>query len=292
MAEGSGRVDRLYRALLRLCPPAFRAAYGPEMLAMFTRRRLELAGPQRRRFVTRSFLDLVWTAFAERKDVLVTLGQGGREVAVAADVSVETIPPIARKPLTPEQHDVSRRQFLNRAWGMSFIGFLGLFGMSSLSFLWPKLTGGFGTKIHAGSYKNILKSVGPDGGYMPLFNSEGRFYLTYYGGSGDSPVYAVVGAVDTKIQALYRKCVHLGCSVPHCTRSMLFECPCHGSKYRLHGEYSQGPAPRGLDRFPVIVEKGQVIVDTSKLQVGPPRGTDTWPQFSDKHGEFCVPAGG
>jgi cytochrome b6-f complex iron-sulfur subunit len=204
-------------------------------------------------------------------------------------VTVEKVPEKKRKPLSPEELAVSRRQFLNRAWSLSFVGFLGLFGMSSLSFLWPKLTGGFGTKINAGNYEELLKKIGPEGNYIPVFNSEGRFWLTYYEGSGDSPVYTAIGAVENKVQALYRKCVHLGCSVPHCDKSMLFECPCHGSKYRLHGEYFGGPAPRGLDRFPVAVEGGQLIVDTGKVEVGPPRGTNTWPKFAEPVGTFCVP---
>jgi cytochrome b6-f complex iron-sulfur subunit len=209
--------------------------------------------------------------------------------AGGGDVTVEKVPEKKRKPLSPEELAVSRRQFLNRAWSLSFIGFLGLFGMSSLSFLWPKLTGGFGTKINAGNYEEILAKVGPEGNFTPLFISEGRFWLTYYEGTGDAPVYAAINAIDTKVQALYRKCVHLGCSVPHCEKSMLFECPCHGSKYRLHGEYFGGPAPRGLDRFPVAIEGGSLIVDTGKVQVGPPRGTNTWDKFSEPQGTFCVP---
>jgi cytochrome b6-f complex iron-sulfur subunit len=259
--------------------------------AFHLRRRERTTPAARASFSLRAVADLLWTAGAERKESALAFARGVEPTPAAVpDVTVERVPPRARKPLTPDQQDVSRRQFLNRAWGMSFVGFLGLFGMSSLSFLWPKLTGGFGTKITAGNYKEILKAVGPDGGFTPLFNSEGRFYLTYYEGSGDSPVYATVGALDTKLQALYRKCVHLGCSVPHCSTSMLFECPCHGSKYRLHGEYYQGPAPRGLDRFPVSIVKGEVVVDTGKVAVGPPRGTDTWARFAEKHGDFCVPS--
>jgi cytochrome b6-f complex iron-sulfur subunit len=206
-----------------------------------------------------------------------------------AEVTVEKVPEKRRKPLTPDQLAVSRRQFLNRAWNASFLTFLGLFGMSSLSFLWPKLTGGFGTKITAGSYDDIIKEVGPENGYIPKFVAEGRFWLTYYDGTGDAPVYAATGAVDAKMQALYRKCVHLGCSVPHCDKSMLFECPCHGSKYRLTGEYYGGPAPRGLDRFPITIEGGKVVVDTGDLQIGPPRGTNTWEKFAEPVGSFCVP---
>ncbi|MBA3432375.1 MAG: hypothetical protein H0U16_12985, partial [Actinobacteria bacterium] len=57
------------------------------------------------------------------------------------DVSVQKVPEKQRKPLTPDQMAVSRRQFLNRAWTASFATFLGFFGMSTLSFLWPKLSG-------------------------------------------------------------------------------------------------------------------------------------------------------
>src|SRR5918999_133222 len=113
-------------------------------------------------------------------------------------VEAEPKPPPA--PLTSEQLAVTRRQFLNRAWGASFGVFLGFFGMSSLSFLWPKLTGGFGTKITAGDYEEILAEVGPQNNFTPKFVSDGRFWLTYYEGDpGDIPVYLAVGAKKTKL---------------------------------------------------------------------------------------------
>ena len=192
------------------------------------------------------------------------------------------------KPLTPEQMAVSRRQFLNRAWSLSFMGFLGFFGMSTLSFLWPRLTGGFGTEISVGSKEDLLKEVGPPS-YTPKFVAEGRFWLVAYEGTGEAPVYELTGATEVGLQALYRKCVHLGCSVPHCSKSALFECPCHGSKYRLTGEYYGGPAPRGLDRFPISEQGGKIVVDTGRVETGPPRGTDTWGAFSEPKGPFCVP---
>ena len=214
--------------------------------------------------------------------------QAATDVASSAP-AVKEAPKPAPPPLTPEQLAVTRRQFLNRAWGASFSAFLGFFGMASLSFLWPTLTGGFGTKIQVGDYEETLKEVGPENGYKPKFYSEGRFWLTYYDGTAEAPVYLAVNAKDTKLLALYRKCVHLGCSVPHCSTSMLFECPCHGSKYRLTGEYYGGPAPRGLDRFPVTIEGGKIVVDTGDVQEGPPRGTVTWEKFAEPVGAFCVP---
>ena len=203
-------------------------------------------------------------------------------------VTVEKVPEKKLKPLTPAQMAVSRRQFLNRAWTASFTAFLGFFGMSTLSFLWPKLTGGFGTEITAGDVNDLMSQIGPPD-YTPLFVAEGRFWLVAYEGTGDAPVYLATGAKEAGMQALYRKCVHLGCSVPHCSKSMLFECPCHGSKYRLTGEYYGGPAPRGLDRFPISVKGGKVVVDTGTVETGPPRGTNTWDKFSEPVGPFCVP---
>lgn len=282
----------VFKLLLRLYPRAFRDRYEREMVGVFedsaARRRatgrLDLAV-----FLVRSLLDALVSGLAERRNLMFARSAEPAPAAATGSVIVEEVAPSARKPLTRDGLAVSRRQFLNRAWSLSFVGFLGFFGMSSLSFLWPRLTGGFGTKIKAGRYEDILAKIGPAGGFQPLFNPEGRFWLTYYDGSGDAPVYTAVGALETKVQALYRKCVHLGCSVPFCSRSMLFECPCHASKYRLHGEYQEGPAPRGLDRFPVSVVEGQLIVDTGAVQTGPPRGTSTWDEFSGPKGEFCVP---
>jgi cytochrome b6-f complex iron-sulfur subunit len=218
------------------------------------------------------------------------------EAAAKTSEAPEPVEPAAkpapkppRTPLTTDQLAVSRRQFLNRAWASSFSAFLGFFGMASLSFLWPTLTGGFGTKITVGDYEETLKEIGPESGFKPKFIAEGRFWLTYYEGTADAPVYLAVHAKETKMLALYRKCVHLGCSVPHCGTSMLFECPCHGSKYRLTGEYYGGPAPRGLDRFPVTIESGKIVVDTGDVQEGPPRGTSTWDKFAEPVGPLCVP---
>jgi cytochrome b6-f complex iron-sulfur subunit len=201
----------------------------------------------------------------------------------------DTSPQPPRRTTSRSQLAVSRRQFLNRCWTAAFAGFLGFFGMSSLSFLWPKLTGGFGSKIAAGNYDELLDAVGPAGKFTPQYFSDGRFYLVYYEGDGDAAIYTANEAAKLKMQALYRKCVHLGCSVPFCGSSYLYECPCHGSKYRLSGEYFGGPAPRGLDRFPITIEGGQVMVDTGNVLTGPPRGTDTWPKFSQPTGSFCIP---
>ena len=93
-----------------------------------------------------------------------------------------------------------------------------------------------------------------------------------------------------RVVALYQKCVHLGCRVPWCVTSQWFECPCHGSKYNRVGEKKAGPAPRGLDSFPVDASGGTVVVDTGLVIQGPPIGTNTTGQEAE--GPACISAAG
>jgi hypothetical protein len=57
---------------------------------------------------------------------------------------------------------------------------------------------------------------------------------------------------------------------------------CHGETYDLAGYCYFGPCPRGLDRYPVFVRDGKVIVDTSRLEQGPPvRQDNCLPSYPD-----------
>src|SRR5438445_730791 len=73
----------------------------------------------------------------------------------------------------------------------------------------------------------------------------------------------------------FEKCPPLGCRVPWCQTSQWFECPCHGSKYNRVGEKKGGPAPRGMDRFPVDVSPDGIVINTGIVVQGPPIGTNT-----------------
>jgi cytochrome b6-f complex iron-sulfur subunit len=90
--------------------------------------------------------------------------------------------------------------------------------------------------------------------------------------------------------ALYQKCPHLGCKVPFCATSQWFECGCHGSQYNRVGEKKGGPAPRGLDHFPVTIEGDSLVVDTGTVILGASIGTNTTGQ--ELEGPNCVTTGG
>ncbi len=180
-----------------------------------------------------------------------------------------------RLPVSVQDLGVTRRKFLNRAaLGLFGGGFLGTLGISMLAFFWPKLRGGFGSKVTAGRLADLRSKVVPgDGSIHPLFVPEAQAWLVPMEGSqipGSSfeglPVVAGTDGGNTGLMALWQKCVHLGCRVPECSSSQGFECPCHGSKYNYHGEYDSGPAPRNLDRFALEVDSaGNLVIDTGAV---------------------------
>jgi cytochrome b6-f complex iron-sulfur subunit len=191
---------------------------------------------------------------------------------------------VAGKPVA----SVSRRDFFRRSLLVSLALFTAVFGGGSIAFLWPNLKGGFGSLVEAGSVDDLKAEINTPAGVA--YNGTGRFYVVGYNrGSGGDVDYESEGVSAEGIMPLYQRCVHLGCRVPYCASSKWFECPCHGSKYNGAGEYQLGPAPRGMDRFKLTLTDGVVVVDTSEVILGPPRGTDTVSQ--PPQGPFCVATG-
>ncbi len=168
--------------------------------------------------------------------------------------------------VTPEESGVTRRQFFNRAITATFGSFLGLFGLYSLAFFWPKLTGGFGSDVDAGAVEDLLaQTVTSDGSVVPVFVPEAKAYVVPAPSSLSSQ-FEGKSVEAAGLMALFQRCVHLGCRVPWCATSIGFECPCHGSKYDSVGEYFAGPAPRNLDRFQVEIRNGdRFIIRTGSI---------------------------
>ena len=130
------------------------------------------------------------------------------------------------------------------------------------------------TPMTEGIKKGIIQA---DGSVIPAFIPEARAYVLPYDSSeAAASQFSDGSTIADGLVAIYQRCVHLGCRVPWCNSSQGFECPCHGSKYNMVGEYYAGPAPRNLDRFVVNVNAaGKFIIDTGTIIESPRAGSLT-----------------
>jgi cytochrome b6-f complex iron-sulfur subunit len=71
---------------------------------------------------------------------------------------------------------------------------------------------------------------------------------------------------ESGIYALSTTCTHLGCTPNWLAGESKFKCPCHGSGFYMTGINFEGPAPRPLERYRVVLaDDGQVLVDKTKI---------------------------
>ena len=207
----------------------------------------------------------------------------------AAEVGQSEI--VAWTPPDPEVVAVSRRQFFNRASvTLMGVGTGAFVAAAFLAFLWPTRAGGFGGEINAGKLADVKDGIKQGNGFF--YVPAARSWITEYPAESlplADNVYSesVVATMRLGITVMSQKCPHLGCRVPECPTSQWFECQCHGSQYNRVGEKKAGPAPRGLDRFPVtLTPADDVVIDTGTVVPGPPIGTNTTGQEAE--GPHCT----
>ncbi len=191
------------------------------------------------------------------------------------DGSIKIEEKVIYEEISEEEAGITRRQFLTKALRISFGAFAGIQVISWLGFMWPKVSGGFGSKIDAGKVEDLKKQITQgDGSVIPAFIPEARAYVLPFDSSEvGASQFSDGSTIADGLVAIYQRCVHLGCRVPWCNSSQGFECPCHGSKYNMVGEYYAGPAPRNLDRFVVSVNTaGKFIIDTGTIIESPRAG--------------------
>jgi cytochrome b6-f complex iron-sulfur subunit len=211
--------------------------------------------------------------------------EAGEAAPAERPVAVQVVERQRVVEVTPAESGVSRRQFFNRALNSMFFVYLGVLSMASLAFFWPRITGGFGSDVDAGTVGDLRASgTASDGSVVPVFIPEARAYVVP---APDqlSEQFEGKSVAAGGLMALFQRCVHLGCRVPWCATSIGFECPCHGSKYNYVGEYFAGPAPRNLDRFVVEVVSDRFIIKTGQRIETPraPRRSVAYPQ-----GPSCI----
>src|SRR5213592_2234922 len=112
---------------------------------------------------------------------------------------------------------------------------------------------GLGAPVAVGKATEILRQFAATND-RPILIREGRFFLLHAPGG---------------IIAAYRKCTHLGCTVPFNAALDLFECPCHGSRYdKRTAVVVRSPAPKPRQLLHVAHSpKGALVVDTNPLHV-------------------------
>ncbi len=168
--------------------------------------------------------------------------------------------PVAR-PL-PRRDVITRRLFiLGGFWSALGLLAVGLLG-APLDFMWLKRITGFGGQVKVPL--DLIPSPGSD----PVSNLDGRFWLVNLEPGTTPHGEETPGGLI----ALYRKCPHLGCTVPWNPafdfegRKGWFRCPCHNSTYTKEGGVLVfGPAPRSLDVFPLEVQADRsIIVETGR----------------------------
>ena len=194
------------------------------------------------------------------------------EVVEETDGSIKIEEKVVYEEISEEERYITRKQFLGKALGGTFGAFMGIQALAWLGFLWPKVSGGFGSKVDAGKIEDLKNQIiQADGSVIPAFIPEARAYvLPFSESSAGSSQFTDGSTIAEGLVAVYQRCVHLGCRVPWCNSSQGFECPCHGSKYNMVGEYYAGPAPRNLDRFVVNVSSaGKLIIDTGTIIESP-----------------------
>jgi len=186
----------------------------------------------------------------------------------------------AIKALRHEQvQGISRRQLLRTSLGAAVGLWLLEVSAGSIGFLWPSIASGTKSQVRVGTLKEIkaLNAALPIAEGFPAYVQEAKAFVVLVDPARQEFVPGEDKTGDgtaLNVRAMYQRCPHLGCKPNPCERNFWLECPCHGSRYDRLGTkvagVAYGPAPRGMDRFAIIVDgEGALFVDTLKITLGP-----------------------
>jgi cytochrome b6-f complex iron-sulfur subunit len=148
----------------------------------------------------------------------------------------------------------------------------------TIAFLWPSGEGA-GGRVTVGTFDDLLRRAAglPVADGFPAYIREAKAFVVLRdpsAGGFATGADATGSGAGVNVVALSQRCPHLGCRPNPCIEDFWFHCPCHQSRYdrlgiKAAGE-TFGPAPRGMDRFPVEVdERGRLTIDTSRVIMGP-----------------------
>ncbi len=186
----------------------------------------------------------------------------------------------AIKSLRNEQvQGLSRRTLLRTSIGAAVGLWLLEVLAGTLGFIWPSIASGNRSQVKVGTFKDVKSansSLPIDQGF-PAYYQDAKSFVVLIDPSRQEFIPGEDKTGDgtaLNVRAMYQRCPHLGCKPNPCLKNFWIECPCHGSRYDRLGTKALGPAfgpaPRGLDRFSIIVKSDQALyVDTLKITLGP-----------------------
>lgn len=167
-----------------------------------------------------------------------------------------------------QREGINRREFLYYIWGASMALFTAELTGLLIWFMIPKFREGeFG-----GVFTTSIDAL-PGINEPPVPNAEGRFWLVNLDSTQPNELMYLAPDEEQPIRgvaAIYKVCTHLGCIYNWNEATDRFECPCHGSKYRLDGRRIESPAPRSLDRFQLaaVDADGNLLAESQSNELG------------------------
>jgi cytochrome b6-f complex iron-sulfur subunit len=146
---------------------------------------------------------------------------------------------------------LTRREAFGYAWMASLAAVAAAAAWVSQAFARPEPQPG----VSGGLFTLPLAALPPVDA-SPFNEPAGRFWL----------VNTPAGALG-----LRKACTHLECLCEWDGDAREFVCPCHGSRFGEDGRHVEGPAPRGLDRFPISLRaaSGAMLAQTDALTGAP-----------------------
>ena len=160
------------------------------------------------------------------------------------------------KPVSPPPAALSQSDDNTQVTRRSFFSWLSLGWLAFVA-----ATGGFFTMMLRFFFPNVL--------FEPVQTFRAGYPEDYEAGQVDlrwKAKYATwIVRNDEGIYALSTTCTHLGCTPNWLAAEQKFKCPCHGSGFRKTGINFEGPAPRPLERFKIVLaDDGQIVIDKTK----------------------------
>jgi len=135
-----------------------------------------------------------------------------------------------------------RRKFLQYLMGGSLAAWLGAVLYPIIAYLKPPAQ----AEVEVSSVRvGVLDDIKKDSGQIVRF--------------GNKPVLLVRTSAG-ELKAFSATCTHLDCTVQYRSDMGVIWCACHNGKYDLTGRNIDGPPPRPLDEFRVLLKENEVFV--------------------------------